>query len=410
LNLSPRATSAVFVLAAVAIAGILLVKFLESPRGSVFLLDLGFTGRYEAVQSALGGELRRAVGKLGLREVSEERAVPVAVGARQAARREWALGAADNQSLVRINLALTEAVHRAGGVVRSSKEAPDGSGLTLEMGSRRHTTHRIVVGRGLGPAVAARDGEPRGRPDSRADEGDRGERARPVEPPRRIALVIDDFGYSRGKVVEDFLEIDIPLTVSVIPTLAYSRYVLERASQAGKHAILHLPMEAEAYASDVPPVETSMSREEIDSLVEKYLDETPGAVGVNNHLGSLATRDARVMEAVITVIARHHLFFFDSLTSSKSIAYNTALRLGVPSVRNDLFIDADTEDRRVVAERLARLIDIAKTRGSAVGIGHPRPWTLDAIRECRGIARDAGVEFVFLSSVVGGKEMRQWSD
>jgi hypothetical protein len=88
------------------------------------------------------------------------------------------------------------------------------------------------------------------------------------------------------------------------------------------------------------------------------------------------------------------------LTSSKSIAYNTARRLGVPTARNDLFIDTDTEDGRVVGERLDRLVEIARTRGSAIGIGHPRPWTVNAIRECRDRMKDRGVEFVFLSTLV----------
>lgn len=410
IRIPSRLASVIVLLGLAAAGGMVLLSSLDSPRGNVFLLDLGFTGRYTAVQTALGDALETAVGKLDLEEISREKSVSVQVGRRQVTCREWRLKAAGAQSLVRINLALTEAVRRAGGVVRSGRELPGEAGLTLDVGSRRHTTHRIVIDRGAGLAGRTA-GERRPAGLDRRPEGDGRSGEMPAtERIPKIALVIDDFGYARGGIVEDFLAFDVPLTVSVIPTLAHSRYALRRAAEGGKQAILHLPMEAESFVSDVPPVDTSMSREDIVSLVEKYLDEVPGVVGVNNHLGSLATRDARVMETVIGVLARRGLFFFDSLTSSKSIAYNTALRLGVPSVRNDLFIDADTEDRRVVAERLNRLIGIAKTRGSAVGIGHPRPWTLEALRECRERARDAGVEFVFLSAIVSGKEKREWSD
>jgi hypothetical protein len=143
-----------------------------------------------------------------------------------------------------------------------------------------------------------------------------------------------------------------------------------------------------------------MSDAEIASLVERYLEETPGVAGVNNHLGSIATQDARVMKAVLGVLAPRGLFFFDSLTSNKSIAYNTARSLGVPAARNDLFIDTETEDQRIVEARLNRLVDLAKTRGYAIGIGHPRPWTYDAIRAWRERAEDSGVELVFLSQLV----------
>ena len=266
--------------------------------------------------------------------------------------------------------------------MRSSKEEP-GGGLILDAGSRKYTTHHIQILR----AQAATGETPREEPQAAGRRG-------------RIALVIDDFGYTTDDVVEKFMEMDIPLTISVIPSLRHSRDVVRVAAGKGKQAILHLPMEAESFTSEVEPVLTSMSDAEIASLVGKYLDETPGVSGVNNHLGSIATQDARVMKAVLGVLAPRRLFFLDSLTSSKSIAYTTAKSLGVPAARNDLFIDADTEDRGDVEARLDRLVALAKARGYAIGIGHPRPWTYDAIRAWRERAKDSGVELVFLSEIV----------
>lgn len=369
-------------LVVVAVAGVLFVRFLQSPRGSVFLLDLGFTDRYETVQGALDAELKTALRDLGLHKNLQDKASPITIGGRKAHRRDWSTKLARSQSIIRVNLALTEAVRRAGGAVRSSKEEP-GGGLTLDVGSRKHTTHHIRI---LRAQVSA--------------EEPRREETRATGRPGKIALVIDDFGYTTDDLVEKFMEMDIPLTVSVIPTLRHSKDLVRRATEKGKQAILHLPMEAESFTSEVAPVLTSMSDAEIASLVERYLEETPGVTGVNNHLGSIATQDTRVMEAVLGVLAPRELFFFDSLTSNKSIAYNTARCLGIPAVRNDLFIDADTEDRGTVETRLNRLVDLAETRGYAIGIGHPRPWTYDAIRAWRDRARDAGIEFVFLSQLV----------
>jgi hypothetical protein len=100
------------------------------------------------------------------------------------------------------------------------------------------------------------------------------------------------------------------------------------------------------------------------------------------------------------VIARRRLFFLDSLTSNKSIAYTAAKSLGVPAARNDLFIDADTENRKDIDARLDRLVALARTRGHAIGIGHPRPATYDAIRAWQGRVKDSGVECVLLSQLV----------
>ena len=169
----------------------------------------------------------------------------------------------------------------------------------------------------------------------------------------------------------------LPLTISVIPSLARTRYAIEGAHPRNKEAILHVPMEAEEEPQDGPSVLTTMSDEEITILLNDYLDDNPGVVGINNHMGSKATRDPRVMTAVISVLKRRDLFFFDSLTSTKSIAYNTAKSMSVPTTRNDMFLDADTEDAKVVEERLQSLIRLARRKGVAVGIGHPKRWTCD---------------------------------
>ena len=94
------------------------------------------------------------------------------------------------------------------------------------------------------------------------------------------------------------------------------------------------------------------------------------------------------------------MFFLDSLTSPKSVAYNMARDLGMPAARNSIFIDADTEDATVVKERLLRAVALARNNGVAVAIGHPHPWTLQALRSTEDYLRGADVKLVYLSDVV----------
>jgi len=366
------------ILAVAVIAGIGFVKYLESARGNVLLLDSGFSDYYAPVQEKIDGELRVALRSLNLDKDLKENIWTVDVGDKPVGLRRWKTSCSEERSFVSVNLVLTQAVRQAAGVVRSSREGPSGRSLVLEVGSRRYTTHRIEVTRDH--RTVTKMPEPSKKP--------------------QLALVIDDFGYSKNGVVESFLQVDLALTLSVIPTLPHTVYFLNRINEEKKQALLHLPMEAEEFTSDVNSVLTSMSDAEIDSLVGFYIDETPGVSGVNNHLGSLATQDRRVMTAVLNVIRARGLFFLDSLTSSKSIAYNTAKSLGVPAARNDIFIDADTEDPNVVAARLERLLEIARNRGYAIGIGHPMPWTLEAIRAYEERFKDSEVELVFLSALV----------
>jgi polysaccharide deacetylase 2 family uncharacterized protein YibQ len=50
------------------------------------------------------------------------------------------------------------------------------------------------------------------------------------------------------------------------------------------------------------------------------------------------------------------------------------------AVSNTIFLDDATDRREDVEERIRELIRLARKHGSAVGIGHPHPWTLDALQ------------------------------
>lgn len=367
------------VLLLLAVGGIVGVRYLDSPRGRAALLDRGKVTYYAQVQEETGAALKRALGRFGLRRAVTESAGTMTVDGNRVRPLRWDIRCPESVNLVKLNLALTRAAASTGARVRKSEEIDDGRGLAFVVGTRRYDTHRLTI-RKPGPQEPA--AEPRAR--------------RP-----KLALVIDDFGYNDNDVADEILSLDLPLTISILPTLPYSERMLERAKALGRCTLLHLPMEPEeAIRTDIPPVTTSMSGNEIETMVRTYVEQMPGIDGVNNHQGSLATADGRVMRAVLDVLSRDHLFFLDSLTSPKSVAYNTARELGVPTARNDLFIDADTEDPDVVEERLRRLVDTAKRHGEAVGIGHPHRWTLEAIKASRGYLEGAGVDLVYVSDLM----------
>jgi hypothetical protein len=291
---------------------------------------------------------------------------------------QWRVACDRSCDYVMINVALTKAVRKAGGTVRYSEETDDGDTFLLTVGTGRFDTHRLRFEQ-TDPVTIAREGKRH----------------------PRIALVIDDLGYSRNGVVTEILSLDLPLTIAVLPSLPHSSFALKKAEREGKCTILHLPMEPrETQGSDLTMVTTDMDRAEIERLVVRYLQSLPGIEGVNNHQGSLATTDPRVMRIVLGVVKDYGLFFLDSLTSHESIAYNTAKEMGIATARNSVFIDADTEDPQVVERRIRELVSRAQANGTAVGIGHPRRWTLDALENSETFLKNAGIELVYLTDIV----------
>ncbi len=143
----------------------------------------------------------------------------------------------------------------------------------------------------------------------------------------------------------------------------------------------------------------SQSDEEIATTLRSDLETVPGAVGVNNHMGSAATADLRVMRAVVGVLAGRGLFFVDSRTTGSTVALEAAREARVPAASRRVFLD-DIQKEVAIEDSLTQLIAHAKKDGSAIAIGHPYPATLTVLdRELPRLA-ERGVRLVRISEVV----------
>lgn len=138
---------------------------------------------------------------------------------------------------------------------------------------------------------------------------------------------------------------------------------------------------------------------EILAVLASDLASVPGAAGVNNHMGSAATADQRVMRVVAEDLARRGLFFVDSRTTDATVARDAARAAGVPNASRRVFLD-DVATEPAVQASLEGLVRKAKSEGSAIAIGHPHPATLAVLdRELPRLA-DYGVRLVRVSELL----------
>lgn len=214
-----------------------------------------------------------------------------------------------------------------------------------------------------------------------------------------VAIVIDDMGYGRAGT-EEIFGIDVPITVAIMPYGPHAAEESVRAREKGAAVILHQPMEPMSEATDPGPGKITVDMDEaaIRQVLADNLSRVPGAIGVNNHMGSKATSDRRVMEAVIDEVASRGLFFLDSRTIASSVAAEVAAEKGLPPISNQVFLD-NQDDVEYIKERLKLLLQVAVENGTAVGIGHVRPNTAAAIEEMIPAFEAAGIEFVTLDRV-----------
>jgi len=196
----------------------------------------------------------------------------------------------------------------------------------------------------------------------------------------RAAVVIDDLGGDLA-AAEKLLRLPYGLTFSVLPYLAHSAMVAEEAHRDGREVMLHLPMEAEPgslVALGRGAIKVGMTGPEIADAIGGDLASVPYVRGANNHMGSRATADPRLMAEVMRTLANRHLYFIDSRTTVSTVAYDAARREGVPTFFRSVFLD-DKQDTAYSLQQLENFRRIIEQRGAALAIGHPHPTTLEAL-------------------------------
>jgi hypothetical protein len=213
--------------------------------------------------------------------------------------------------------------------------------------------------------------------------------------------VIDDLG-GENKMSQELLRWDFPVTFSILPFTPYSKTLAGEAHRKGKEVILHLPMEPRGYPQIWPG--EGVLLEEMDEArllrqLSKDIEAVPHIKGVNNHMGSRLMEDPEKMEIIFSELKRRGLFFLDSRTTPQTIGLQVAQSVGLKAMERSIFID-NSSTEEVIKQQLEQLIQLSLSKGKAIGIGHPHPSTLKAIKKMVPEMKEKGIDIVPLSEVL----------
>jgi len=216
----------------------------------------------------------------------------------------------------------------------------------------------------------------------------------------KVAFIIDDLGYETEIAIK-MMELEFPLTLSILPFLQYSEYVAEEGKKNNQEIMLHLPMEpSNSFANPGPgAIKSYMSEEEIRQTVRGCIFNIPYVIGVNNHMGSKITEDREIMKIVLEEIRRYDLFFIDSITTQNSIAYQVAQEMGVKTAVRTVFLDNES-DMEYIKGQMLEAQEIALRDGEAIAIGHSRINTFYVLKRMIPELIKAGIEIVPVSELV----------
>jgi hypothetical protein len=207
----------------------------------------------------------------------------------------------------------------------------------------------------------------------------------PVADNRRpaIALIIDDMGNQHAQGLR-VIDLPGPVACAFLPYGAFTGTLARRAHSRNKEVMLHLPMQAVEHTHDSQQagmLTLDMTQQQFLAEFRRAIGAVPHVTGLNNHMGSLLTRHPGSMAWLMQAIgSRGGLFFVDSRTTKATVAEQLAVEYGIPSIARKVFLD-NVDEVTAVRAQFRQLLADARREGTALGIGHPRPATLQVLAE-----------------------------
>ncbi|EHB5221890.1 divergent polysaccharide deacetylase family protein [Campylobacter coli] len=161
--------------------------------------------------------------------------------------------------------------------------------------------------------------------------------------------------------------------------------------------MVHLPLAAMNYTKpELDTLNPSDSEKRIFKKIQQVKKDFKDLKFINNHTGSLFTSDEKVMKKLYKAFEKEELIFVDSKTIASSKAPKVAKALGQIYIQRDVFLD-NRDDVAYIKNQLIEAVRLAKQKGFAIAIGHPRKNTFKALEQSKDLLKS--VELVYLSEI-----------
>ncbi len=226
--------------------------------------------------------------------------------------------------------------------------------------------------------------------------------ARPANIDRpAITIVIDDLGVMHA-ATERVVAMPGPLTLSWFPFAPRLADQVGAAALRGHEMTLHMPMQSFGLTTawtGPDPIRIDLPQSVNIARLRAAIEAVPSTVGLNNHMGSVATKDPALMAIVAQECKSHDMLFLDSVVIAHSVAYSEAHDIGVPAASRDIFID-HSNNPKDIREQLDQIEAQSRKHGHVIAIGHPWPHTVAALEEWLPTLQGKGFSLWPLSQMV----------
>ncbi|MCZ6169181.1 divergent polysaccharide deacetylase family protein [Campylobacter ureolyticus] len=210
----------------------------------------------------------------------------------------------------------------------------------------------------------------------------------------KLAIIIDDV--ASYEHINEIKKINLKLTPSLMPASKDFPNTPKIAKNL-EFYMIHLPLEALNYNSNsIKTLKANDSFEEISKEIYKIRKDFPNAKFINNHTGSKFTSNKKAVKKLLDALDKYGFIFVDSKTISNSKVEEVLKSKNQKYIFRDVFLD-NTQNLKDIENELKKAVQIAKKRGFAIAIGHPKKQTLKVLKNSGDILK--GVEVVYLKDI-----------
>ena len=212
----------------------------------------------------------------------------------------------------------------------------------------------------------------------------------------KLVIIIDDVAtFEHAGMVKS---LGLKITPSIFPATK-THPDTPSIARSFEFYMIHLPMQAKHF--DSPEIGTLTINESYESMlakIKKIRKDFPRAVYTNNHTGSRFTSDFNAMDRAYMALVDQGFIFVDSKTIAQTAVAKAAKKHNQPYISRDIFLD-DNPSAAAVRRELVAAVNLAKKKGYAIAIGHPKKNTIAVIKESKNnILKD--VEVVYLKDIL----------
>jgi uncharacterized protein len=195
-----------------------------------------------------------------------------------------------------------------------------------------------------------------------------------------IAIVVGGLGVGAAKTVDAILRLPAAVTLAFTPYGSDPAKLVERARAQHHEILLQIPMEPYDYPDNDPGPQTLLttlaSEQNVDRLYW-HLSRFQGYAGIANFMGARFVATDTAMAPIVREAAKRGLGYFDD-GSARSVAPSLTATQAVPFAKADVAIDA-VPTSSDIDRALAKLEELAKERGIAVGVASALPISIERI-------------------------------